>query len=52
MCGRYALTVPTDLQNAFPEASSFFVLTQHKPDAPALNKGILRIRDFRARSAR
>jgi len=38
------------LQRAFPEASSFFVLTQHRPDAPALNKGILRIRDFRDRS--
>ncbi|MCX5793864.1 MAG: HAD family hydrolase [Elusimicrobia bacterium] len=40
------------LQKAFPEASSFFVLTQHRPDAPALAPGILRIRDFRSRPPR
>lgn len=37
------------LQKAFPEAASFFVLTQHRPDAPALDRGIHRIRDFRLR---
>lgn len=37
------------LARAFPEASSFLVLTQHRPDAPALNSGIHRIRDFRIR---
>jgi len=37
------------LQAAFPDASSLFVLTQHRPDAPALNSGIHKIRDFRIR---
>ncbi|MBI5239973.1 MAG: haloacid dehalogenase-like hydrolase [Elusimicrobia bacterium] len=37
------------LKSAFPEAASFFVLTQHRPDAPPLDEGILRIRDFRVR---
>ena len=31
----------------FPGAASFFVLTQHKPGAPALNTGVHRIKDFR-----
>jgi hypothetical protein len=35
------------LKKAFPEASSFFVMTQHRPDAPPLDRGIHRIRDFR-----
>ena len=35
------------LQARFPEAASFFVLTQHKPNAPELNTGIHRIKDFR-----
>lgn len=35
------------LQARFPGADSFFVLTQHKPDAPALRPGIRRIKDFR-----
>jgi hypothetical protein len=35
------------LQRRFPSAASFLVLTQHKPDAPSLNPGIERIRDFR-----
>jgi len=37
------------LQARFPKAASFFVMTQHKPDAPALNGGIRRIKDFRPR---
>lgn len=39
------------LQVLFPQATSMFVLTQHRPDAPTLNGGIIRIRDFRVRSA-
>lgn len=35
------------LQAKFPDAESFFVLTQHRPDAPRLNPGIHKIRDFR-----
>ncbi len=35
------------LQARFPGAASFFVLTQHRPDAPALNRGIQKIKDFR-----
>jgi hypothetical protein len=35
------------LQRRFPSAASFLVLTQHKPDAPTLDPGIERIRDFR-----
>ncbi len=35
------------LQARFPQAASFFVLTQHRPDAPALNRGIRKIKDFR-----
>jgi hypothetical protein len=35
------------LQARFPGAASFFVLTQHRPGAPALNRGITRIKDFR-----
>ena len=35
------------LQARFPGAASFFVLTQHRPDAPALNHGIHKIKDFR-----
>jgi len=35
------------LQARFPKASSFFVLTQHRPGAPELNPGIHRIKDFR-----
>lgn len=35
------------LQAKFPDAASFFVLTQHRPDAPRLNRGIYKIRDFR-----
>lgn len=34
------------LQARFPSAESFFVLTQHRPGAPALNPGIHRIKDF------
>ena len=37
------------LHSRFPQAASFFVLTQHRPDAPALHSGIHRIRDFRLR---
>jgi len=37
------------LHARFPKAASFFVMTQHKPDAPALNRGIWRINDFRAK---
>ncbi|HNW45666.1 MAG TPA: hypothetical protein PKI19_14290 [Elusimicrobiales bacterium] len=41
------------LQARFPGAASFFVLTQHKPGAPDLNPGIMKIRDFRpAKKAR
>ncbi len=35
------------LQAAFPDASSFFVLSQHREDAPPLNDGICVIKDFR-----
>lgn len=34
-------------QKNFPGATSMFLLTQHRPDAPQLNEGITRIRDFR-----
>jgi hypothetical protein len=37
------------LQRLFPGAASFFVLTQHRPDAPTLDGGIHKIRDFRIR---
>lgn len=40
------------LQARFPGADSFFVLTQHKPGAPALEPGIRRIKDFRGAKAR
>ena len=36
------------LHSRFPKAASFFVMTQHRPDAPALNGGIEKIKDFRA----
>lgn len=35
------------LQARFPGAASFFVVTQHRPDAPDLAPGIRRIRNFR-----
>ena len=35
------------LQARFPGAESFFVLTQHKPGAPALNRGIRLLKDFK-----
>jgi hypothetical protein len=35
------------LQERFPEAASFLVLTQHSPGAPRLAPGIACIRDFR-----
>ena len=35
------------LRARFPQAASFFVLTQHRPDAPALDRGIHKIKDFR-----
>lgn len=35
------------LHAQFPEAASFLVLTQHRPDAPPIRPGIRRIRDFR-----
>ncbi|OGS12287.1 MAG: hypothetical protein A2234_01925 [Elusimicrobia bacterium RIFOXYA2_FULL_58_8] len=35
------------LHTRFPGAASFFVLTQHRPDAPQLNPGIYKLRDFR-----
>lgn len=35
------------LRARFPGAASFFVLTQHRPDAPALDRGIIKIKDFR-----
>lgn len=35
------------LQARFPGAASFFVLTQHRPDAPALNRRVQKIKDFR-----
>jgi hypothetical protein len=35
------------LRARFPGAASFFVLTQHRPGAPALAPGIVRIKDFR-----
>lgn len=34
-------------QKNFPGATSMFLLTQHRPDAPALDDGITPIRDFR-----
>lgn len=37
------------LHHAFPEGESFFVMTQHRPDAPELEEGIYRLRDFRIR---
>ncbi len=37
------------LHKKFPKASSFFVLTQHRPGAPKLDSGIHRIMDFRLR---
>ena len=37
------------LQKIFPGAVSMFLLTQHRPDAPALDEGIIKIRDFRIR---
>lgn len=37
------------LARAFPDASSFLVLTQHRPDAPGLDRGINRIKDFKKR---
>jgi hydroxymethylpyrimidine pyrophosphatase-like HAD family hydrolase len=37
------------LHHAFPAASSFLVLSQHRPDAPALDSGICRIKDFKIR---
>lgn len=35
------------LQARFPGAASFFVLTQHRPDAPALSRKVQKIKDFR-----
>lgn len=35
------------LHARFPEAASFFVMTQHRPDAPPLDAGIRRLRNFR-----
>lgn len=35
----------------FPDAASFFVMTQHRPDAPPLDQGVRKIRDFRLRPA-
>lgn len=35
------------LHARFPRAASFFVETQHRPGAPALDRGIARIKDFR-----
>ena len=37
------------LHRAFPEGESFFVMTQHRPDAPELLDGIHRLRDFKVR---
>lgn len=37
------------LAKEFPEARSFLVLTQHRPDAPELDKGIFKIQDFKIR---
>ncbi len=37
------------LYKAFPEATSFLALTQHRPDAPQLLEGINLIKDFRIR---
>jgi hypothetical protein len=37
------------LRARFPQAASFFVLTQHRPGAPSLAPGVHRIRDFRVR---
>lgn len=34
------------LRERFPGAASFFVETQHRPDAPRLNRGIMRIKHF------
>jgi hypothetical protein len=39
------------LHRDFTGALSFLVLTQHRPDAPPLESGIVRIRDFRIRKA-
>jgi hypothetical protein len=38
------------LARAFPDALSFLVLTQHRPDAPRLDKGIFTLKDFRIRN--
>ena len=35
------------LQREFPNSESFLVLTQHRNDAPPLNKGIHALKDFR-----
>jgi beta-phosphoglucomutase-like phosphatase (HAD superfamily) len=35
------------LHARFPQAASFFVETQHRPGAPALARGIPRLKDFR-----
>ncbi len=35
------------LQDRFPHAAHFFVMTQHRPDAPVLHGGIRSIRNFR-----
>lgn len=35
------------LQKNFPGATSMFILSQHRPDAPELDDGIAQIRDFR-----
>jgi len=37
------------MHRAFPEALSFFVMTQHKPGAPEVNEGIYKIKDFKIR---
>jgi hypothetical protein len=37
------------LAKAFPDATSFLVMTQHRPDAPTLDRGICRLKDFRIR---
>jgi len=39
------------LHRDFPGAASFLVLTQHRPDAPPLDEGIVRLKDFRIRPA-
>jgi len=37
------------LAKEFPEARSFLILTQHRPDAPALDGGICKLKDFKIR---